>query len=84
MSTEPGAIHVAQVHHSEVAKALRQVAPGDTDSIAIEHCIDEQPVVLGGGSDMSGPAGQQVFDLSPLAVCQGVSAIHAPDNEASS
>jgi hypothetical protein len=35
------------VDHAEVAKPLRQVAPGDARAIAIEHGFDEQPIVSG-------------------------------------
>jgi len=75
--------HMAQMHDAKIAEALGQVAPGNAGAVAIEHRIDEQPVVLGGGSNVSGPAGQQVLDLAPLAICQGISATHAPDNGAS-
>lgn len=75
--------HMAQMHHAEIAQALGQVTPGNTGTVAIEHDIDEQPVVLGGRSNVSSPAGQQVLDLAPLAICQGISANHAPDNAAS-
>jgi hypothetical protein len=81
--TAPTPAHMAQMHHAEITEALGQVTPGNTGAVAIEHGIDEQPVVLGGGTNVSSPAGQQVFDLAPLAICQGVSATHAPDNGAS-
>lgn len=75
--------HVAQVHHPEIDKALGQVVPGDTSAIATAHGIDEQPIVIGRGCDMPSLTGQQVLDSAPLAICQSVSAIHAPDSEAS-
>jgi len=37
-----------------IAKALRQIAPGNACAIAVEHGLDKQPVVLGGHSDMTG------------------------------
>lgn len=74
--------HVAQVHHPEVPETLGQIAPRDAGAVAVQHRIHEQSIVFGGGSDMSSPAGKQVLDSAPLAICQGVSATHAPNNEA--
>ncbi|KGE51419.1 hypothetical protein GW15_0214985 [Xanthomonas axonopodis pv. vasculorum] len=56
------------VDHPEVAKALRQVAPRETGSVAVEHGLDEQPVVLGGYANMPSSAGEQIADVIPLIV----------------
>ena len=82
--TAPAPAHMAQVHHAEVPNRSGRIAPGNARAIAVEHRIDEQAVVFGRRSNVPGPAGQQVLDLQPLLICQGVSAVHAPDNGATS
>ena len=67
---------MAQVDHSEVAKAFRQIPPRNAGSIAVEDGLDKQPVVLGGYTDMANPAGKQVADAIPLIVSQSVAAYH--------
>src|SRR4051794_10275869 len=57
-----------------VAKALRQVAPGDAGAIAVENGIDEQAVVRGGPTNRPRPAGQQISDPLRLVVTKGISA----------
>ena len=69
---------------SEVAKALGQIAPRNTGSVAVEHSIDEQTVVARWPSDMTSPARQQVFDQFPLGVRKGMSTCNAPYNVAPS
>lgn len=73
---------VAQMNHAKVAKALRQITPGNTGAIAIEHGIHKQAVVGCGAPHMSSPAGQKVFDELPLRIREGISACHALDNAA--
>ena len=43
-----------QVDHAKVAEALGQIAPRNAGSLAVEHGIDKQPIVLGGDTDMAG------------------------------
>jgi hypothetical protein len=56
-----------------VAEALRQIAPGDPGSVAIEHRLDESTVVFGRHADMASPAWEQVLDPFPLVVTQSIS-----------
>jgi hypothetical protein len=64
----------ATVHVFEVPEALRQVAPGDTGAIAVEHSIDKQTVVRSGHANRTGPTRQQVLDPVPLIIAESVSA----------
>src|SRR5215210_4738424 len=62
----------AGLHLDPAAEALRQIAPGDTRAIAVEHGLDKEPVVLGGAADMPDPARQKVSDPLPLVIAQAV------------
>ena len=64
------------MHDAKVAESRWQVAPGDACAVAVEHCIDEQPVVFCRGSGLSCLTGQQVFDALPLGIKEGVSFTH--------
>src|SRR4051812_50195858 len=55
-----------------VAKALRQVAPGDAGAIAVEDGINKQAVVPGGHTHKNKPARQPNFFPPPLVVPHGV------------
>jgi hypothetical protein len=44
---------------NRIAEAFQQVPPGNACAIPVEHRLDKQPVVLGGNTDMSFPAGQE-------------------------
>ena len=68
---------VAQMHHPEVPETLGQVTPGYSCTIAVQHGLDEQPVVFGGHTHVTGTPGQQVLDAIPLIVSKGVSSGHA-------
>ena len=68
---------VAGVHHAEITKTRRQIAPGDAGALTVEHCIDEQPVVSRSRSRLSSLAGQQVLDALPVLISQGISSGHA-------
>ena len=57
------------------AVSLRQVPPGNTRSVTIDDGIDEQPVVGRGAADVAFAARQEILDLRPLVVAQGV-AVH--------
>src|SRR4051794_2108668 len=54
-----------------VAKALRQVAPGDAGAIAVEDGINKQAVVRGRHTNTTQPAGQQIFCPVPVVVTPG-------------
>src|SRR6516164_6792996 len=53
-----------------IAKAFRQIPPGDPCPIAIEHRLNEQAVVSGGYPDCLFPSGQDIFDPIPLVIAQ--------------
>jgi hypothetical protein len=61
-----------RVNVDRIAKPLRQVAPGNSSAIALEHGLDEQTVVSCRHPDMTFTAGQQVLDTIPLVVTKGV------------
>src|SRR5215211_6422586 len=73
----PGPAAKAGVDLLPGAEPLRQVAPGNAGTVAIEHGLHEQAVVLGGHAHMPGATGQQVPDPLPLIVAQGVAAHRA-------
>jgi hypothetical protein len=50
-----------------VAEALRQIAPGDSRTVPVQHRLDKATIVAGGGTDVAQLAGKQVFNPSPLA-----------------
>ena len=56
------------------AQAFRQVAPGNTGAVTIQHRFDEQAVIGGGDPDRTFPARQQVLDPVPLVVAKSVAA----------
>ena len=56
-----------------VAESLRQITPGDTGPVAIEHRLDESTAVFGSHSDMARPARELVLDPFPLVVAQSIS-----------
>lgn len=66
------------MHDAEIAKALWQISPRATCAIAVEHCIDEQPVVFCSGSGPACLAGQQLADALPVGVKQCASFAHRP------
>ena len=41
----PAPARVAQMHDVKVTKAPGQVSPGDAYAVAVQHCLDKQPVV---------------------------------------
>ena len=57
-----------------IAEALRQVAPWDARAIAVNHGIDEPPIVLGGHPDMTRTSRQEILDPIPLVVAKSVTA----------
>ena len=64
--------HVTSVNHPKVAKAFGQIAPGDTNAITIEHCLDEGAIILGSHSDGSHSAGEQMLNTLPLIITESI------------
>ena len=54
-------VHVTSVNHPKVAKAFRQVTPGNTDPITVEHRLDKEAIIFGSHSDCAHSAGEQVL-----------------------
>src|SRR5215210_4063579 len=50
------------------AEPLGPIAPRDTGAEAVEHRLNEEPVVLGCAPDMPDPPRQQILDPRPLIV----------------
>jgi len=48
---------MAQMNHAKVAKALGQIAPGNTGAVAIQHSLNKQAIVGCGAPHMASPAG---------------------------
>ena len=70
------------MHHPEVPEPLRQITPGYARAIAVQHGLDEQPVVPGGHTHVTGAPGQQVLDAISLIVSKCVSSGHPGHIEA--
>src|SRR5436305_13224918 len=60
------------VHLLPIPEPLRQIPPWNARPIAVEHRLDEQPIVLGGHANIAFTAWKQVFNPSPLIVMQAV------------
>jgi hypothetical protein len=58
-----------------ITEALRQIAPGQARAIAIEHRLDEPPIVLGGDTHVADASRKQVLDPLPLIVAKSI-AVH--------
>ena len=55
-----------------VAEALRQIAPGDSRTVPVQHRLDKATIVAGGGTDVAQLAGKQVLDPLPLVVAKSI------------
>ena len=73
-----------RMNDAKITKALRQISPCNACAIAVKHSIYKETVIFTGGTDVSSPAGQKVFDAIPLGICQGISTGHAINNAAAS
>ena len=58
----------ALIDHLPVPETLRQIAPGDTRPVSVQHRIDEQSIVGCGAADMALASGQKILDPIPLIV----------------
>ena len=61
------------MNDSEIPESLRQVSPGNTGSVAVQHRLDKQAVIFGCAAHMAFSSGQEVFDTLPLVVTESVS-----------
>jgi hypothetical protein len=59
-----------QVDLRPITEALRQIAPRHSGTIAVQHRLDEQPIVRRRHSDRAFASRQQVLDPLPLIVTQ--------------
>ena len=55
-----------------ITKALRQITPGNSSTVAIDNRFDESTIVLSGCADMTDSPRQQVLDALPWVVAQSV------------
>jgi hypothetical protein len=51
-----------------IAPSLRQIAPWGAGAVAVEHRLDESPIILSCGADMPDSSRRKVFDPFPLVV----------------
>jgi hypothetical protein len=58
----------ALMHDLPIAKALREIPPGNAGSISVENGFDEQSIVGCSPSHMAFAAGQKILDPVPLVV----------------
>jgi hypothetical protein len=58
----------AEMDCHPIPENLRQVAPRDPCPIAIEHSINEKPVVLSGYTDRARPPRKKAADPFPLVI----------------
>lgn len=68
----------ARMHHPEVAEPLRQVAPRDARSIAIQHSLHKQTTIHGWPPYCTAPPWQKILDPIPLIVPQPVTPYRHP------
>ena len=62
----------AAVHVLPVTQAFRQIPPGDTGTVAIQHSLDKQPIVRRRAPHMPFSPGQRILDPIPLVIAQSV------------
>jgi hypothetical protein len=62
------------MHRHTFAEALRQVEPGYARPVAIQHRLDEQPIVSRFHTNPSRAPGKQMLNTLPLVVTQGTAA----------
>src|SRR5260370_42600409 len=71
----------ALMHVLPIAEALRQITPRDTSAIAIQHCLNEQPVVRRRHSHMTLLPRQQISDTLPLIVTHAIASHRSAPNQ---
>jgi hypothetical protein len=70
----------APMHLDPVAKPLRQIAPRHPGPVAVQHRLDEPPIILRRHTDSALTSRQQVSDTIPLVVAKGVTAHRSAPN----
>jgi hypothetical protein len=60
------------MNHPKVTKAFGQIAPVNACAITIEHCLDEEAIILGSHSDGSHSAGEQMLNPLPLIITESI------------
>jgi hypothetical protein len=70
----------ALMHVLPVTEALRQIAPRHAGAVAVQHRLDEQPVVCRRHSHMSLLSRQQVPDTLPLIVAYAITSHRSAPN----
>ena len=68
---------MTQMHHPKVPEVLGQVAPRNACSITVQHRVDKPSVVSGLGSWLACTTRQQVLNVAPLIISDGISVAHA-------
>jgi hypothetical protein len=75
-----GPAREARMDLDRVAKAFRQVPPGDAGPIAVDHRLYKKPIVLGRYPYVPFTSGQNILNPVPLIVPKGVAAhLSAPN-----
>src|SRR5882757_8489609 len=70
----------ALMHVFPITEALREIAPWHTGAIAVQHGLDEPPVVCCRHSHMTFLTRQQVSDTLPLIVAHPIAAHRSAPN----
>jgi len=55
-----------------IAEALRQIAPRNARTVAIQDRLDEQPIVRRRHPDVTLPSGKQLPDAIPLVIAKAI------------
>jgi hypothetical protein len=58
----------ARMHRLSIAKPLRQIAPGDAGTIAIQYRLHKQPIIGGCDTHRGGTSRQQILDPISLVL----------------
>jgi hypothetical protein len=78
--TRVGPAAEAPMHLHTIAEAFGQVAPGNTGPVAVEHRLDEQPIIRRRDADPALLPRQQVLDSVPLVIVQAIAAHRSAPN----
>ncbi|MBG6071239.1 hypothetical protein IWX87_000986 [Polaromonas sp. CG_9.7] len=71
------------MHEPKVAKALEQIVLRDAGAAAVQHSLNEQPIVPGSQTYGFLASWQQILDAFPLIISMCISFGHACQNRAS-